>query len=208
MSEEWTTTRLKVKELENLHQLKTTVQGTIGKTITLGEAISYALNYVKTGWFESVDVSRLANNIEITLERVYLEYFPPRIIFNFVIDNRNPQELSLRQFSCKLNTISIVEEMGEKTLLEKVDFGAVQKRRIAVSFDLRFPTIEVLNQLSESGDIGFNLKVSAYFGSGNAPPTIKIQGRSCSGSLSFSSWKRHMNRWIEKYPITFKCFAQ
>ena len=208
MSEEWTTTRLKAKELEDLHQLKVTIQATIGKTITLGEAITYALNHVKTGWYETVDVSKLANKIEISLDRIYLEGYPPRIGFSFVIDNRNTQDLFLRQFTCKPRTTSVVEQLGEKTVIKKVNFGAVQKRTFGVIFDLSLPSIEALNQLSQSGDITLEVEVSAYFGVGDAPPTIIIERRSCSGKLSTGSWKRHMDRWIEKYPLTFKCFTQ
>ena len=206
MSEEWTTTRLKSKELEDLHQLKTAIQASIGKTVTLGEAITYALNHVKTGWFESVDLSRLAQKIEIDLNKIYLKHYPPRIGFIFSIDNRNLQELSLRQFVCEAKLVDTNDELGEKTVLKKMNFGAVQKNVLHVTFDLPFPIIEVINLHNQSGDIRFAVEGSAYFGIGDAPPAIKKERFTCQGDLSSSSWKRSMKRWMEKYPLTFKCF--
>lgn len=208
MSDEWTTTRLKAKELENLRQLKATIQAAISKTVTLGEAITYALNHVKTGWFESVDVSKLASSIEIDVNSVKLGYYPPRITFNFSLDNRNLQELSLQQFTCKAWTSAIVEELGEETVLGKVKFGPVQKNVIKVLFDLSFPTIEVLDQLSASADIDLETRGIAYFSIGDTAPAIIIRKYNCHGSLSSSSWRRHMDGWKKKYPRTFKCFIQ
>lgn len=202
MSDEWTTTRLKVKELEDLHRLKATIQVEMGKSVTLGEAVSYALNYVKTGFFESVDLSKLASNIEINLSNIALEYFPPRIMFNFSFDNRNMQKVTLKRFVCRANTSAEVEDLGEESIFKKVDIGAVEKSSISVRFHLSFTAIEVIQKLSAFGDIYFHVEGTAYFDNNIA------RNYQSTVTLSSDSWKRRMDKWKEKYPLTFKCFAE
>lgn len=111
------------------------------------------------------------------------------------------QRLTLQQFVCRAHTVAEIEDLGEEIILKKVNFGSVQKEVLSVPFKLSFTAIEVIDRLSESGDIYFKVEGTAYFDSGI------MKNYQSTNTFSSSSWKRRMQRWKEKYPLTFKCFS-